>query len=188
MKKNIIIAGTARSGKSTLSSLISKTFGYQHLAMDALIEGFEDLFPEMNIDTHRDSIGHISSKIAPFINAIIKSGEYDKFDYGLVIDVCQLMPDDYLKYIDQSLCDIFYLISDCESVEERLELLDKYDDEKEYTFFKSKDQRLKLCKDLVEDTKVFKKACEKVKIPYFDTSKDRDGQYDIILNHIKENS
>lgn len=182
MKKNIIIAGAARSGKSTLASLISKKYGYQHLAMDALIEGFEDLFPEMNIDTHRDSIEHISSKIAPFINALFKSGEYDKFDYGLVIDVCQLLPSDYLKYVDQELSEIYYLITDCDSAKTRLELLDAFDTEKEYTFHKTPEQRAKICEELVEDCKLFKSECEKHQMLCFDTQRNRNEIFEAIMS------
>lgn len=184
MKKNIIIAGVARAGKSTLASKIARRYGYQHLAMDALIEGFEDLFPEMAIDTHKDSIKHISKRVAPLINAIFKSGEYDKFDYGLVVDVCQLMPEDFLKYVDQDLCEIYYLISDCDDAEVRLRYLDTYDDEREYTFHKSPEKRKQICRDLVEDSALFKRECEKHAIPYFDTLVDREGQFESILNQI----
>lgn len=185
MKKNIIIAGTARTGKSTLASIISKKFGYQHIAMDSLIEGFEDIFPEMNIDTHKHSIEHISKRIAPFINAIIKSGEYDKFDYGLVIDVCQLLPEDYLKHIDLDLTEIYYLISDCDSGEERLKFLDQFDTEKEYTYHKSKEKRAEICSELVDDSKLFKSECQKHNIPYYDTLYKREEKFESILRLIE---
>ncbi len=38
----------------------------------------------------------ISVKIAPFIKAMMDSGEYDECDYGVVIDVYQLLPKDYV--------------------------------------------------------------------------------------------
>lgn len=60
------------------------------------------------------------------------------FIYGLVIDVCQLMPEDYLRNIDTNLCDIIYLVTECETTEERVKLLDAYDDENQYTFYKLK--------------------------------------------------
>ncbi|MCR4752122.1 MAG: hypothetical protein K5852_07485, partial [Eubacterium sp.] len=34
MKNNIIIAGVPRAGKSTVSHLLSKKYGYQHVSMD----------------------------------------------------------------------------------------------------------------------------------------------------------
>ncbi len=128
MKKHIIIAGVPRAGKSTISQLIAKKLGYQHISMDSIIAGFEKVFPEVGIDTKADiqtkvNIQRISAKIAPFIRAMIDSGEYNECDYGMVIDVFQLLPNDYTKYIDESVCDIYYFITSDVTAEERYELL-----------------------------------------------------------------
>ena len=103
MKKHIIISGVPRAGKSTVSRLISKAYGYQHISMDSIIAGIEKTFPETGIDSDAndvscfDNVLRISSKIAPFIRAMTDSGEYDELDYGMVIDVFQLLPSDYVK-------------------------------------------------------------------------------------------
>jgi cytidylate kinase len=44
MNQNIIIAGIFRSGKSTISNMISKEYGYQHIIMDSINKGFEKIF------------------------------------------------------------------------------------------------------------------------------------------------
>ncbi len=41
MKKYIIIAGVPRAGKSTVSQMIAKQMGYQHISMDSVIAGIE---------------------------------------------------------------------------------------------------------------------------------------------------
>lgn len=51
MKKYIIIAGVPRAGKSTVSQMIAKQMGYQHISMDSVIAGIEKVFPETKIDT-----------------------------------------------------------------------------------------------------------------------------------------
>ena len=43
MRNNIIIAGVPRAGKSTISNLLSKRYGYQHVSMDSIIAGFEKI-------------------------------------------------------------------------------------------------------------------------------------------------
>jgi len=53
MKNNIIIAGVPRAGKSTVSHLLSKKYGYQHVSMDSIITGFEKCFPETGINTYQ---------------------------------------------------------------------------------------------------------------------------------------
>ena len=69
--------------------------------MDSIIAGIENVFPETNIDTEAPvdpqiNLEHISAKIAPFIRAMLDSGEYNECDYGIVIDVYQLLPKDYV--------------------------------------------------------------------------------------------
>jgi len=54
MKNNIIIAGVPRVGKSTMSHILSRKFGYQHVSMDAINAGFERVFPELGINTYAD--------------------------------------------------------------------------------------------------------------------------------------
>ena len=83
MKKYVIIAGVPRAGKSTISKRIAKQKGYQHISMDAILAGIEKNFPEckINISDYDDALKnyrYISSKIAPFIRAMINSGEYDE--------------------------------------------------------------------------------------------------------------
>lgn len=113
MKKYIILAGVPRAGKSTASQIAAKTLGYQHISMDSIIAGIEKVFPETDIDTEASvdpqrNLEHISSKIAPFIRAMMDSGEYDECDYGVIFDVYQLLPEDYVTYIDDEKCDIAY--------------------------------------------------------------------------------
>ncbi|MCL2285816.1 MAG: hypothetical protein FWC32_05555 [Firmicutes bacterium] len=50
MKNNIIIAGVPRAGKSTLSRMLSKKFGFQHVSMDSINNGLEKVFPQLGID------------------------------------------------------------------------------------------------------------------------------------------
>lgn len=51
MKKYIIIAGVPRAGKSTVSQMIAKRMGFQHISMDSIIAGIEKVFPETGVDT-----------------------------------------------------------------------------------------------------------------------------------------
>ena len=51
MKNNIIISGVPRAGKSTISHLLAKQYGYQHISMDSIIAGFEKCFPETGVNT-----------------------------------------------------------------------------------------------------------------------------------------
>lgn len=55
---------------------------------------------ETGVDTNasvepKNNLKYISSKMAPFIKAMMDSGEYNECDYGMVIDIYQLLPKDY---------------------------------------------------------------------------------------------
>lgn len=179
MKKHLIIAGVPRSGKSTLSQRISKSLGYQHISMDSVIAGIERTFPETGIDTDADSdlwenIRYISSKMALFLRAMMDSGEYEECDYGMVIDIFQLLPQHYVQYIDHNVCGIYYLGTSEVTPEERYRLLRKYDTPKDYTYYISAEENQKDCADIVMVSKRLKELCEAYSLPYFDTSYDRE--------------
>lgn len=179
MTKHIIIAGVPRAGKSTVSQMIAKKFGYQHISMDSLIAGFEKAFPQLGIDTDADmdvkeNVKCISAKIAPFLCAMMDSGEYDECDYGMVIDVFQLLPEDYRKHIDPSVCEIYYFVTSDVTAEERFELLKKYDTPKDYTYYKSDEENRKNCAEIVELSKFYREQCEQYELPCYETARDRE--------------
>lgn len=189
MKKHMIIAGVPRSGKSTLSQRISKDFGYQHISMDSVIAGIEKTFPEtgINSDAEQDlweNIRYISPKMALFIRAMIDSGEYNECDYGMVIDIFQLLPQHYMEYIDPSICDIYYLGTSEVTREERYRLLKRYDTPKDYTYYKSEEENQSDCADIVMISKKLKQLCRTYGLPYFDTSYNRERIFETILSGI----
>ena len=190
MKNNIIIAGVPRAGKSTLSRLISKQFGYQHVSMDSINCGFERVFPQLGINTYADMssleiLHNISGKIAPFIRAMFDCDDYVEFERGMVLDVYQLLPDDYMKYLYDGNCEIFYLITSDVTPEERFLIQKTYDTEKDYTFYKSDEEIREGCEYLVEQSRLMKEQCIKHGLTYYETAKDREKVFERILNTLQ---
>lgn len=183
MKNNIIIAGVPRAGKSTISHRLSKQYGYQHISMDSIIAGFEKCFPETGINTYSglssmDTLHLISGKIAPFIRAMLNSGEYDEFTPGMVLDVYQLLPVDYMKYIYGANCEIVYFITSDVTPKERFAIQKKYDTEKDYTFYKSDEELKEGAVYIVEQSIYIKEQCQKYGLPFFETAKNREQVFD----------
>lgn len=179
MKKHIIIAGVPRAGKSTVSQMIAHKFGYQHISMDSIIAGIEKTFPETNIDTNasidaQDNLQYISSKMAPFIKSMLKSGEYDECDYGMVIDIYQLLPQDYYKYIDQKICDIYYFITSDVTPMERFEILKANDTPRDYTYYHSDEENYADCVEIIDISKLIKNQCLSYDLPYYETAHNRE--------------
>ena len=186
MKNNVIIAGVPRAGKSTLSHMLADRFKYQHVSMDSINAGFERVFPELGINTYADMpslelLAHISGRIAPFIKALMDSGEYDEFEPGMVLDVYQLLPEDYVKYLSGCNCEIFYLITSDVTSEERFSILKAHDSEKDYTFYRLDDELREGCAELVEESKFIKNQCIKYNLPYFETAKNREKVFEQFL-------
>ena len=179
MKNNIIIAGVPRAGKSTISHLLSKRYGYQHISMDSIIAGFEKCFPETGVNTYQglsslETLRVISSKMAPFVRTMLDSGEYDEFEPGMVLDMYQLLPEDYDKYIRGANCEIAYFITSDVSPEDRFLIQKKYDTEKDYTFYKSDDELREGAEYIVEQSIMMKEQCKRYGLPYYETAKQRD--------------
>ena len=179
VKKQIIIAGVPRSGKSTVSQKISQNLGYQHISMDSIIAGIEGAFPETGINSDADAdlwqnIRSISSKMARFIRAMTDSGEYDECGYGMVIDIFQLLPEHYVRHIDSSVCEIYYFGTADVTPQERYELLKAYDTPKDYTYHQSEAENREDCARIVAVSKKLKEQCELYNLPYYDTSRNRE--------------
>ncbi len=186
MKKYIIIAGVPRAGKSTVSQMIAKRMGYQHISMDSVIAGIEKVFPETKIDTDasvepQQNLAFISSKIAPFIRAMMDSGEYDECDYGVVIDVYQLLPADYMKFLKNENCEIYYFLSSDVTPEERFEILKAFDTPKDYTYYHSDEENKRDCVDIVNISNFLKEQCILCGLPYYETSHEREAVLETFL-------
>lgn len=179
MKNNIIIAGVPRAGKSTVSHLLSKKYGYQHISMDSIIAGFEKCFPETGVNTYQglsslETLRVISSKMAPFVRAMLDSAEYDEFEPGMVLDMYQLLPEDYDKYIRGANCEIAYFITSDVSPEERFLIQKKYDTEKDYSFYKSDEELREGAECIVEQSIIMRKQCKQLGLKYYETATERE--------------
>jgi len=190
MKNNIIIAGVPRAGKSTIAHMLSKKYGYQHVSMDSIIAGFEKCFPETGVNTYQglssmDTLKVISGKMAPFVRAMMGSGEYDEFEPGMVLDMYQLLPEDYDRYIRGANCEIFYFLTSDVTPEERFAIQKKYDTEKDYTFYKPDEELREGAVYIVEQSILMKEQCEKYGLPYYETARNREQVFERFLGDLK---
>ena len=196
MKRNIIVAGVPRAGKSTLSHMLTKR-GFTHVSMDSIIAGFERVFPETGINTYAgmsslDTLITISAKIATFINAMMGSGEYGEHGFGAVFDVYQLLPCDYVKHIKPQISEIeidsydekiIYLGSSDVTPDERFAIQKQFDTERDYTFYKTDEELREGADYIVEQSNLIKAQCDQYGLPYYDTSYNR---FEIFEKIIKE--
>lgn len=189
MKNNIIIAGVPRAGKSTIAHRLAVRYGYQHVSMDSIIAGFEKCFPETGVNTYAglssmDTLHMISGKMAPFVRAMLDSAEYDEFEPGMVLDMYQLLPEDYMRYIHGTNCVIYYFITSDVTPGERFEIQKRYDTEKDYTFYKSDEELRKGAVYIVEQSILMREQCLRCGLPYYETARDREQVFEAFCNRI----
>ena len=194
-KNNLIIAGVPRAGKSTLSNMLSRKYGYQHVSMDAIIAGMESVFPELGINwwwsssgeesEQVDTIRNASEKAALFIKAMLESEEYDEFEPGMVVDVLQLLPEHYVKYLNDKNCDIVYLLTSDVTAQERFAIHRKYDTEKHYSFDFSDEEMFSHCTFVVEKSRFLREQCIKYGLPYYETAKNRETIFERFIQSLE---
>ncbi len=193
--KHLIVAGVPRAGKSTLSRRIAKEWGWQHVSMDAVIAGFEQCFPETGVDTglsvnrgktSLEILCTISGKMAPFLRAMTSPEEYDQQNGPMVIDMYQLLPEDFIRCGLSSTCRILYLLTGDLSPEERFAIQKNYDTPEDYTYSLSDEERMEGCHCLVEQSRLIQAQCQRYKLPWVETARNREQVFAQIMARLKQ--
>lgn len=132
--KNIVIAGVARAGKTTVCKELYKN-GFNHLTCDSLFYTFEKIFPDLGINQNETTEGvkSASNKFAPFLTTLIKAVEGEYLKYPTAFDIYQLMPEDYMKYMKKEDIEVYFLGYPDISVEEEFKILRANKVPEEYT-------------------------------------------------------
>ena len=166
---HVIIAGTARAGKTTLS-LMLRDKGYVHYKMDSVKRGMCKAY-----DLKYDDWEPLSEKMAIIIDQMISDNKtdivYEKENY--LFDIPFLYPKDVHLINTENTIVIFLGYADL-TLEENFANIRKYDGVNSFTSAASDEQLMIWCKQNVEHSKYLKKECERFNIKYFDTSKNRE--------------
>ena len=188
--KHLIIAGVPRAGKSTLARRLAQEYGYQYISMDAIIAAFEKCFPETGVNTYQglssmDTLRLISGKMAPFLRAMLESGQYDRGENGAVVDMYQLLPEDYERNFRGANTEIIYLLSSDVTPEEQFTLQKRYDTARDYTFFKTDEELKEGAEYIVAQSLVMKEQCLRLRLKFYETGKERQQAFEQILRELE---
>lgn len=188
MKKNILIMGAPRCGKTTLAKKLFKEKGYSIISIDDIVSGFE-AYPTLNIK-HDTSDSETSTRLAPFLIKYftdLSEGSifYDDIKYvieGTHIDFELLMPilqsDKYKeKY---KLIGLTYNDATEESIYNDIK---KYDTEDEWTYWRSDEELKGDIGFFIRRNKFFSEKFKEYKIETYDVSNNRTE----VLKSIVEN-
>lgn len=178
--KNILIGGTVRSGKTTLSNLIMKKFKYSKCESDTIVNAFDKVFPEFGI-THKNA-EQTREKFEPFLFEVLNGFCRDlKYCNNVtVFPGSQFLPKNISKYEKLDKYIVIFLGVNAESPEDLLKVIREKDSENDWTYKMTDEWLREFAKKIIEESEKLKTECEKYGFYYFDTFKDRE----LVLNSI----
>lgn len=176
---HVIIAGAARSGKTTLSLMLNK-YGYTHYKMDSIKRGIcESLLLEY------DGWEKVSPIMCTIINRIIEDNKTDTnyLKEKYLFDTPFLYPKD-IENINIENTKVIFLGYAHIDVDEEVKLIRENDLDNYWTTKISDEELKKWTYDNIEFSKYLEEECKKYGIKYYDTSENRDKVLEEALNYI----
>lgn len=179
---HVIIAGAARSGKTSLSLMLNK-YGYTHYKMDSIKRGICESY-ELKYDNWKD----VSPIICSIINRIIEDNKTDtNFGYEkYLFDTPFLYPKD-IEMINTSETKVIFIGYAHISVEDEINEIRKNDLDHYWTSKIGDDELRRWTYDNIEFSKYLESECKRLKIKYYDTSTNREEVLKEALNDIINN-
>ena len=183
--KHIIIAGSPRAGKTTLSrtirillhSLYSNGYVYNHYKLDSVKRAVFDFFKPKNNDWHT-----ASKLVASIIRKVCDDNAQESTENEFFIfDTPHLYPEDLVSFSKQDFIIIFLGYTDV-SVESKVASILLHDAPTCWTHKLTREKLERLVEGNIEFSIEIKRQCEKYDIPYFDVSHDMSSA----LNDAKE--
>lgn len=190
MKKNILIIGAARCGKTTLAKKLNKEYGYSVISIDDIVSGLQ-AYPELNI--HHNGDTDITTKnLGPFLEKyFVELSEGSNFYGGIKVaiegthvDFERLMPLlQSEKYKEKY--EIIGLTINEETPEDLYNNMKKYDTEDDWTYWVEDNKLKEYAKYIISKNKIFNENYKKYNIKSYDTSYDRKKVLDKIILDLK---
>lgn len=168
--KDIIIFGTARSGKTTFANFISDIYGYCIIPIDSFVDAFQNTFPDLGIK-HKNT--EFKFKNLPvFIANFYKKIKNDYPERNFIIEGWHVFPTELFKYLNKQ-----DFITVCvgypnQNPQEKVKLLKKYTYKNDYCQFMTDEELLKNTIHHIQYAKQLQQQCIQEDIKFFDLSND----------------
>ena len=185
--KNILIVGPARAGKTTLSRVLNKKYGYSIVNLDNIVGALGKSYPILDIKQSGDD-EKTSQILGPFISNYLNelsSGAnfYNGCNYvieGTHVDFEKVIPNlNTKKYV------VLGLTYNKITPQMLYDNMKKYDTEDDWTYWCRDDELRANAEYFVERNKIFDKKFKQFKIKTFDVSDNRERAFDDILKWIE---
>ncbi len=181
--KNLIILGSARSGKTTTAKKVKDLFGFNILSIDSIVTAFQNVFPDVGITHHHN--GEVSKILAPFISSYVKDFVSDCPNIKNAIEGWHMQPACALNFFDKKDFDIVVLGYPDLTPVQALENVRKYAVPNDYTTEMSDEKLLDLLGRHINHSKFFKEEATRLNLPFYNTSFDRNNVLDKLIQDLK---
>lgn len=178
--KNLLILGSARSGKSTLARMVHQKSGHNIVAIDALVTAFQTTFPEIGIKHHSICNKLISPFVASYVHSLSEAHPNCKF----VVEGWHMHPDSAVKLINRDLFDIVVLGYPQLTPEEAFKIVRQTEKQTDYTANMSDEHLADLLFRHIEHSKQFQNDCSKLGLNFVDTSYNRQEVLNNLLKRL----
>ena len=187
--KNVLIIGSPRAGKTTLSRLINQKLKYSIINLDDIVSAFQVAHPQLGI-RHDEDDNKVAANFAPFLLAYLKALSDGPNFYGdckFVVEGTHIDFEKVISSIDKKKYLVLGLTYNETSSEEIYNNLKKHDTEDDWTYWSTEDQLKEDVKYFIKRNSWFNKKFKEYDIKTFDTSKNREGILDNTIKYIEDN-
>ena len=188
IKKNIIILGTSRSGKTNLAVKMAKKLNYSIISTDPIVTAFEKTFPSLNIN-HDNRDGQSVNNLEEYLLNYMKStGGSSKALKGLnyIYEGAYFNLQTLLKKEIQEKYIIIALCCTYDSPSEYYKQIRKHDFVDDWTKYVSDDELQVYCENIYKNNIYIKNFCQEHKITFFETSLHREKVFKKIIKYAKK--
>lgn len=184
--KNIAIFGSSRSGKSTLSRMISKKFpNYHIISGDDIRNTFADVLPQNNINSKGGS-GMVED-FPNFLSTLFyKSIKRNNEEFGYIVETCDITPNKAKELFSKDNTILLFIGTPNQTVEDHFNEIKKYQTQKDWSYGRSDERIMEHCKYWIPKSKEYERECRKLNIWYVDTSFNRMEVLENTLNRLEK--
>ena len=182
--KNIAIFGTSRSGKSTLSRMISKKYPTYHImGGDEIRSAFSDVLPGNNINS-TGGVG-MAEDFPRFVSSLFyKNIKRNKSHFNYIVETCDMTPQKAKELFSKEDTIIMFVGTPKQTVEFHFEQIRKHETLDDWTYKLTNDQILEHATHWLQKGVEFEKECKELGIWFVDTSFDRERVLRGVLEEI----
>ena len=196
LKRNIIIIGPSRAGKTTLAKKLNVELNYSVIGTDDLVIAFEEGMPRSGIgkpNAYETSVANITSFLVAYVNALAwRSNYYNGTKYAFeggyfdkLVPIWETPGNEPYKDYWKTQYLIIGLVYHNQTPEQLFEAIRKHDVKDDWTSRRSNDELRSHAISSIEYSRYLYEKFQEYNLVIYDVSNNREQVLDKIVSDIK---